>query len=180
MIRLKKWALPVTGLGVTLALVFATPRAAHAVVAALVQVTNTASNPAVTQDTSHMASQMVHLTCYGTSTDAGGGTCYSISPSAEISGSGDYFVPSGQSLIVTSVDIYGTNSSGSAACPSAMLVRLTSYSYWQLTAGEVAVAHYSYPSGIPLGGVVLNGVGVSAGGSSCSAAVQVYGYLTAN
>jgi len=37
------------------------PRAAHAAVAALVQVTNTIANPAVTEDTSRAASQIVHL-----------------------------------------------------------------------------------------------------------------------
>ena len=46
---------------VAAALLFAGPRAAHAIAAALVQVTNTPANPAVSQDISKLASQNVLL-----------------------------------------------------------------------------------------------------------------------
>jgi hypothetical protein len=44
-------------------LTIAVPRAAHAVTSALVQITNTIANPAVTQDVSRLAPQAVHLSC---------------------------------------------------------------------------------------------------------------------
>ena len=48
MIRTNRWMFSLIGLGlVALALVLATPRAVHAVVAALVQVTNTAASPVI-------------------------------------------------------------------------------------------------------------------------------------
>ena len=45
-------------LAITL-LILAAPKAAHAIVATLVQVANTSANPAITQDVSKLASQNV-------------------------------------------------------------------------------------------------------------------------
>jgi len=39
------------------------PMAAHAIVVTLVQIANTTANPAITQDTAHLASQIVSLRC---------------------------------------------------------------------------------------------------------------------
>jgi len=49
----------VVALAVALSLI--APRAAHAIVAALVQVTNTTANPAITQSTKEQASQLIRL-----------------------------------------------------------------------------------------------------------------------
>lgn len=179
MIRLPKSLLSVGVFGLAFAtLTLSLPKAAHAVAAALVQVTNTASNPAVTQDTSHLASQMVHVACFGESLHSTGGGCNLISPSATPFFPSDYAIRG--TLVVTSVDVNGSDSTGASPCPSALQVNLTQYSYWDLTAGAAATAHFVYPSGFALAGLDLNGVSVIAGGSNCSAYVHIYGYLTAN
>lgn len=187
MIRLKRWALPLTGLGVTLALVLATPRAAHAVAAALVQVTNTASNPAVTQDTSHMASQMVHLSCFG-EVNGFSQSCVLISPSGELGSVYSYTVPAGQSLVITSVDVTGGASGSSGGCPAALGVFLnfagnifaSSNWYWQLAPSAGTTTHFTYPPGFAVNGTTLTGLLVGSSNASCYAIAHIYGYLTAN
>src|ERR1700722_4472252 len=87
------------------ALTLVVPRAAHAVAAALVQVTNTAANPATTQDTSKSASQLVTL---------GGGRVIFNSDGAVQLGQAlpglpesptGYSVPLGTNLVITGVDV---------------------------------------------------------------------------
>jgi len=74
------------------------PKAAHAVAAALVEITNTAANPAVTQDVSKRAGEIVELICdqqfYQTQ------YCYPLV------GESPYVVPAGKSLVITTVDLY--------------------------------------------------------------------------
>lgn len=93
------------------ALVFAlvAPKAAHAVAAAAVLVTNTITNPAMTQDVSKMATQIVTISCTASpGSTLFGLTCSYISPSlvgAPSPGpSGGYIVPANQYLVVTSID----------------------------------------------------------------------------
>jgi hypothetical protein len=85
-------------------LAVAAPKAVHATVAALVQVVNTAANPAITQDVSKLASLEVQLNCSP--------ICYQIFPDAATSASA-FSVPAGQSLVISTIQIQanggGTN-----------------------------------------------------------------------
>ena len=74
------------------------PRAAHAIVATLVQVANTPANPAHTQDVSATAAQIVELRCVGT------GVFHQVFTDGSI-GTTPYSVPISQSLVITSVDL---------------------------------------------------------------------------
>jgi hypothetical protein len=81
------------------------PKAAHAVVATLVQVSNTTANPAITQDVSKLASQNVQLVCNGPWPATV--SCSQILPDG--SSPCPYFIPAGQRLIITTVQL---NTSG--------------------------------------------------------------------
>lgn len=104
----------------------AVPRAAHAVVAALVQVTNTASRPLISQGIGNQAAQIVQIECgYLPDTQTLEG-CNLIpatrifpSPAPNI-----YTVPNGQTLVVTSVDILSGSAAGSP-CMSAFAYVVT-------------------------------------------------------
>lgn len=83
------------------------PRAVHAVVAAMVQVVNTTANPAITQDTSKQASQIVTLIGYPTPT----ATSYSYQVQEDATcATVPYIVPAGMHLVVTTIDaeLYGS------------------------------------------------------------------------
>jgi purine nucleoside permease len=77
------------------------PKSVHAAVAALVQVANTAANPAITQDTSKAASQLVYLVCYPPAESAP----FVVQCSSQGGSGAQYTVPSGQNLVVTSMMI---------------------------------------------------------------------------
>jgi hypothetical protein len=79
------------------------PKALRAVAATLVQVANTASNPAITQDTSRQASQIVTLSCVT------GGVCLQVNANSQYTVGAQYYVPSGQNLVITSIE-YTTGS----------------------------------------------------------------------
>src|SRR5579863_4422906 len=80
-------------------LILAAPRAAHAIAATLVQVTNTPANPAVTQSVGQQASQLVNLLAIGSS-----GTQFSrVSPGGLVTFG--YTVPANQYLVITAVDL---------------------------------------------------------------------------
>lgn len=75
-------------------LTLAVPRALHAVAEALVQVSNTTENPAITQSVPSQASRLVYLTA-------------SLPPNTSsgfFSGGMAYTLPAGQSLVITAVD----------------------------------------------------------------------------
>ena len=76
------------------ALMLAVPRAAHAVAAALVEVVNTTANPAITQDTSKQASQIVTLVCYPANSLPAANACIQIDARAHYSATQPYAVPS--------------------------------------------------------------------------------------
>lgn len=83
-----------------------TPRAAHAVAAALVQVTNTIANPAITHETNKAASQLVQLTGVGGQYLFATGTLAmgQFDPATSTTGATPYVVPAGQSLVITDID----------------------------------------------------------------------------
>ena len=97
------------------ALLLAAPRAAHAIAAALVQVTNTAASPAIAQDVAKLASQNVLLISNPSSSSgypnpnpiltSGNGVLHQMFPNGTYSAS-PFVVPAGQNLVVTTVDLY--------------------------------------------------------------------------
>jgi hypothetical protein len=120
------------------------PRTAHALVAALVQVSNTAAAPAITLDVSRVASQNVQLACGGNQTK-----CFQILPDGTAPAVTGYIVPAGRSLVITTVDI-STIGSGSG---SALLMQTNSSgestrASWTFAAGPSF--QFQYPSGIVL------------------------------
>ncbi|MGB6943102.1 MAG: hypothetical protein WBE37_11945 [Bryobacteraceae bacterium] len=105
------------------ALILATPRAAHSLAAALVEVANTPANPVVTQGVPALASQIVTLVPSGNGpagvTSAGAFTLSSLPQwSAAVNSGGiepfapPYVVPAGQSLVITSIDLAEISKSG--------------------------------------------------------------------
>jgi hypothetical protein len=95
----RKHTIAVGGTAVAISLLtFTAPHAAHALAVALVQVTNTAATPAITQDVSRLASQNVQLLCPEVLLD-----CSQILPDG--SSGGSYVVPGGHSLVITTVQI---------------------------------------------------------------------------
>jgi hypothetical protein len=168
---------------------FTNPKAVHALTAALVQVTNTASNPAVTQSVGAQAGNMVHLQCeYIVNSSFQG--CNYISPAGEATG--PYTVPAGVSLVLTSIDVTpGANTpsdcSGSlftVIYPSSNSTATVEY----YTSIARITAHFAYPSpsGVvfPSGttpgtrGIVLS-TSASADCMNVGAFIHLYGYLTA-
>lgn len=79
--------------------VILTPKATHAVVSTLVQMTNTVGNPGVTEDISKISSSIVDLICPTPSI----GQCQQVLPGGTI-GTGTYTVPANQKLVITSID----------------------------------------------------------------------------
>jgi hypothetical protein len=131
----RKHAIALGGTAAAVSLLTLTaPRAAHALVVALVQVTNTVATPAITQDVSELASQNVQLLCVGTS------NCSQILPDG--SSGGFYVVPSGSHLVITTVQINTTGSSSPQLDGSGVVTRGS----WTLTAA--GSFQFQYPSGI--------------------------------
>jgi len=158
-----------------------TPRTMHALAAALVQVTNTLANPAITQDSSRAASQIVLLhTPFGSQVPGG----QEVAMVQVIPTQGDaptaYVVPSGQNLVLTGVD-FDVNT----ASPNTFVDLRHSLSNNGLFADEIfslpnaGHQEFRFPSGIviPAGSSVHIDNG-NAGASTLQAVVQ--GYLTAN
>jgi hypothetical protein len=168
-------------------LMLAVPRAAHAVVATLVQVANTASSPVVTQGIGQQAAQIVQIECGnypGTSTVNG---CFAI-PATGIyppnAGFAEYVVPGGQTLVVNAIDILSGAASGSPCSGSALAEVLTEGTVgpylrksWIVPAGT-GTAHYVYPSGILFSsGTVIQSVNNQT--TTCTLTLDMHGYLTA-
>lgn len=164
---LAKRVLMISGSLLVSALLFSLilPNRAHALVAALVQVTNTAENPAVTEDVSRSASQIVNLNCIN----------QPLLICTQIPANGQYTVPAGKSLVITSVDIF-------APVPENVFLEtidssgrvLYLWEYIEIN-GQI---HYSYPTGIVWG--PGSQVIVSAPTTFTSTNVYLSGYLTSN
>jgi hypothetical protein len=164
------------------------PRTVHALAAALVQVTNTASNPVVTQSTGSQAAQIVHLVCnlsYSTQ------NCILAPPQSNPSNGGPpYAVPANESLVITTVDIQPAEGSVPGCnFNHRVYLSLGADSYAQEWVINGASQHYTYPSGIvvPSGFEVqatsVEYFPVSAENGPCNPGpdqVDLRGYLTAN
>jgi hypothetical protein len=159
------------------ALILAAPRAAHAIAATLVQVTNTAASPAVAQDVSKLASQQVTLV---TSADVTPGTDQRLSQiyaSGAVS-PGTFVVPAGQTLIVTSIDVTASVP-GSGTSGITISNTEPGYQIETFIVTNSVTTILQFPTGIlfPAGESVLIG-GVYSNSGTVGAIVR--GYLTSN
>lgn len=165
------------GLGGTLliAVVFAlaAPRSAHAVLAALVTVTNTSANPVPTTDTMRSVAQNVELHCQADPN--GGPSCTLIPPTGQAGPEPDYTVPSGSNLVITDVEILAPQGN-----PFSFLLFSTTPSSperiedW-IVPGDGTTHEFEFPSGIVIPSGATLTAPVSAGGSFAT----IRGYLTA-
>jgi hypothetical protein len=171
MIRLSKSVLAVGGVVLALGLIaFTNPKTVHALAAALVEVTNTASNPVVTQSTTQQAAQIVQLTCNGNS-----GPCTYVLGNA-------FTVPLGKSFVLTSIDITASNTPSNILCPIAADAFLhwntedasdTGVYSWVVPANSGTV-HLTYPSGL----VFAPTATLHTDNAFCNVSMLLSGYLT--
>ena len=156
------------------ALTLTAPRAAHAFAAALVQVANTAANPAITQSTPTQAAQLVQLNAEAIPIFAG----ESI-PATFASTPGQpapYSVPANQSLVVTAIDMTTPFPCSSVTF---QVIVPPSTTLWTVTAPNTG--HFVYPSGIvlPPGTTPITRV-FSTSPCGSNVGVTLFGYLTSN
>ena len=171
-------------------LMLGTPRAAHAVAAALVQVTNTASSPVISQGIGQQAAQIVQIECGFLPDTQTSKNCFLMPATGIVPSSGFYTVPDGQTLAVTSVDILSASAAGTP-CTSPIFANVEtsvtanntisiglSRKSWLVPSG-VGTAHYVYPSGILFSsGTTIQFVGPIIN-SACNLTLDMHGYLTA-
>jgi len=158
-----------------------TPRAAHALAATLVQVTNTISNPAITQGTNTAAGQAV-LLALPQAADLNPGSIGSLSQILPTTGNTNtpYVVPAGQTLMVTGMDVTTTNAGGafmSLIEPNSSGNQPVSWVYLPKAGTQQMTfpTGIAYPSGFQVS--VYCPPGFAGTGS---ADVFVHGYLTTN
>jgi len=181
MIRLSKSVLAVGGVVLAGGLIMVmNPRTVHAVAAALVQVTNTATNPVVTQSVTQQAAQIVEVDCTFDYPEPNGPR-----PCQQLGGTGEYTVPTGQNLVITTIDISPLLTNGGTCAgtvvlgtgpgpnffPGQWLPRAT----WAHLAGPQNV-HFTYPTGM----VFTSGqrIGFANELGPCIGTLYLYGYVT--
>jgi hypothetical protein len=165
-------------LAVTL-LNLAAPKRVHAAVASLVQVANTIANPAITQDTSKAAAQLVDLQC---APAYNGGE---IACQAANGGSAGYTVPSGQNLAITSITILPMPATLGAGGVQMLTVSSTcsSFNAPTFTVTNTTSSHFEYPSSAQVVAAGCQVVATMDGATTSNlnpTLVWVNGYLTAN
>jgi hypothetical protein len=184
MIRLPKSALALAGVVLAVgALTLAVPRAAHAIAATLVQVANTASNPAVTQNVSGQAAQLVYLNTNLLPNSSK--SLYQFGPGLyDYSG---YTVPAGQSLVITAADLLPASTGGCLSGQFTFILYgnspVAAQVMWTVSAPNIG--HFEYPSGIVFGpgsspGITFSYASTTSGNCGNGANVNLFGYLTNN
>jgi hypothetical protein len=175
----KKYSLQLaTASAALVVLLVMTPRAAHAVAAALVQVTNTIQNPVVTTDASKAASQLILLQEPGGSPiPAGQIIGLNLFSPTQGQSTTPYVVPAGQNLVVTGIDFntYGASPNNFIYLRIPIGFGLNSPQTFTIT--TPGTHQFSFASGI----VYPAGTSVSihnVSGNDLDA--TVHGYLTAN
>jgi hypothetical protein len=160
------------------ALTLLAPKALHAVVATLVEVANTSSNPAITQDVPHLASQIVTLAAQ---VDASSFTkvflFYQVLPQGGTSGT-SFVTPGGKSLVITSIEFAPTAGSGDVTLVLLDGFTINTYEQWNVSAGSIT--DLQYPTGIVLGSGVSPIIVPQHGSTTGAFNVYLHGYLTAN
>jgi len=163
----------------------AAPKRVHAAVVTLVQVMNTIANPAITQDTSKTAGQLVNVLC--TVNWASNDNAWALFSSAL---NGTYTVPSGQNLVITSIVITPSFDSGGATGTEEVVVANScnegAFGGQVLNVTGTATTQFVYPSSatvVPAGCHVAAELTSASGGLATTpynTFVWVSGYLTAN
>jgi hypothetical protein len=147
-------------LAAALLLAVTVPKSAHAIAAALVQVTNTTANPVPVLDVRASAAQNVELACTFTA-----GYCVQINPDGSAVDAA-WTVPTGMQYVITDVEISSAMSTGVTSTifglqwtPPGGSLRLER---WSVTANSTTT-EYQFPSGV----VVLPGSTITciSGGS---------------
>jgi len=159
-------------------LMLAAPRAARALAATLVQVTNTAANPAIAQGVEKLASQNVLLvSSAGLVLPHGSVVLQQMFPNGTVDAS-PFVVPAGQTLVVTTIDllpidgISGTDLVGIANTVSGVIRE-------EFAVQCILSTQLQFPNG--LGFPAGESVSVDNFGLSTSGMVfTVHGYLTSN
>ena len=178
-------AVAVGGVVVAAALIgFTNPKAVHAVTAALVQVTNTATNPVVTQGVGQQAGNSIHLFC-SVVMDETTRPCFQVLPDG--SSNTGYTVPAGETLVITSISLTPNNIVNCGSDYSIEIgtpTRVGAYTNI-VTSSSLLTNHFTYPSGLVIGpGVTptLTGfIETSDEALRCNGfdSVEIFGYQTA-
>jgi hypothetical protein len=193
MFRISKSAVSWGGVAVAAILfTLSVPRAAHAVAAALVQVTNTASSPVISQGIGNQAAQIVQIECGHQPFDSHDEGCQAVPATGLGNGlipGSTYVVPQNETLVVTSVDILSGIAAGTP-CMSPVLAEVITTTptplnteqfvrkFWIVPSGAGTV-HYVYPSGVLFSpGTTIVDV-ASNGTGGCTLLLDMHGYLTA-
>jgi hypothetical protein len=158
----------------------AVPQVAHGLVAALVQVVNTAAAPAITQDVSKLAAQNMSFLSSPNLTDT-----LHVRGKDGVLGS-PFTVPAGQTLIITSVNFFPDSAFNFA--PAVILRDFSNlssqYAIWWAPAGVTAAgavsSQFTYPVGIAIQAGITPAVSISQPGFSGILEVELHGYLTSN
>jgi hypothetical protein len=148
---------------------FVAPKAVHAAVATLVQVVNTISNPAITQDTSKTAAQIVNLEFFPNGSVL---TCENLKTGAQ----GPYEVPSGQTLMITAITITPPDGASGVQDVSAIAASFFPVTLLSLRVTNTATTQFVFPSGIWVPGGFSMGMEFTGPAPT----IWVSGYLTTN
>jgi len=154
------------------------PRAVHAAAAVLVQVANTVANPAVTQDSSRAASQIVHLTTSGKA-QVNPGVMTQLHQFITGGTFGPpYVVPAGQNLVITSIEATTATIAGPNYLNLYDNTTLGQREFWYLP--NAGTTQLQFPSGFvyPAGTPVY--VFIGGQGAVTPMFVDIHGYLTAD
>jgi hypothetical protein len=157
------------------------PKAAHALVAALVQVTNTPSNPVPTLDVNRAATQDMELNCSTVVPEFPIGltpVCALVSQTSGYFGPTPWAVPEGMNFVITDVDIA---ESGTFTLPPSFGIEWTppggSFRSETWQDSNPGTSQYHYLSGIVvLSGSVLTCSQIGQGNLQA----YLHGYLTPN
>lgn len=171
MIRLSKSVVAVGGIVLAGGLIAITnPKTVHAVAAALVQVTNTASNPVVTQSVGQQAGNMLVVYCDTSGCLNGGSAGDSVFTA----------VPADRTFVVTAIDIepLGIGSVLNTCAYRRVDLRLNGSTMARWLNLDTHPAHFTYPTGF----AIAPGTRITADLSDeCGdSEIYLYGYLTAN
>ncbi len=152
------------------------PKAAHAVTAALVQVTNTIPNPAITHAVRDSASQIIllHPPFNADVTSGQQVNMRQVTASSGLSAN-DYVVPSGQSLVITDLNFEENDTLSSQMILRTDASTLLPLQYFYFTGRGTHDYHFQTGIVFPAGShVILENQGPG------DVSVSLSGYLTSN
>ncbi len=175
----RKFSFPIVGFAVlAVLLTLAAPRAVHALAAALVQVVNTTANPAITQDTSRQASQIVTLLCQTQSVYPTPFACIQIDSHGQDAPTLVYTVPSSSNFILTSLDYFPNGAASGQGYLTILDQTQPSSSYESIGVVDLSKpVSFQFSSGIVVGGTAQPEVACSCGFGPF---IYLHGYLTSN